>query len=537
MENIRTYIAQVYNSLSYEIQAVDAALKAHIAAFEAFKEAYEAKVDELEATDTDLYLEIDGLREVITTINNHIEDLKAEDTAIYLEIDGLRENLTQLQNAINNRIDEEVAALEDKILESAQDLESMIRATQDGLSAALRLIADNTALITANAAAIAKLETAVEILNSWAEVHQDEYDDLVQLVTKHVADITEQLENLNEKDLELEDNIGETSKALSALIEDTEKRFGEIEVYINENFDLQGAAIRNLENILNDLSAELGARLDALENRVSKIEIDVDALKAALEALDTALAEAEKRLDGKDKALEEMIHNIDKAIKDLKDDMWANRNDIAKNSEQIAAIFTSISKIQSELEDNAEWQKSMTTVTTQLNNAIAALWEAIDLLGTTLQENIDEAVANLTAEDAKIRAEIEAGLAEMLRLAINNDSGVMDNVRQFEIKMSGIVEELRAAIKNLANRVQSLVYVPEYDDHKAAISWAELTGEETYGILVKKSVLRYRVYAKADEDAADGNAYLDATTFKVLSGANRITLGCLVREATIKRTN
>ena len=35
-------------------------------------------------------------------------------------------------------------------------------------------------------------------------------------------------------------------------------------------------------------------------------------------------------------------------------------------------------------------------------------------------------------------------------------------------------------------------------------------------------------------DAAGGNAYLSATTFKVVTGGNRIVPGCLVREETIK---
>jgi hypothetical protein len=43
--------------------------------------------------------------------------------------------------------------------------------------------------------------------------------------------------------------------------------------------------------------------------------------------------------------------------------------------------------------------------------------------------------------------------------------------------------------------------------------------------------------AKADEDAEGGNAYLSATTFRIVTGGSRIVPGCLVREATIKRVN
>lgn len=58
--------------------------------------------------------------------------------------------------------------------------------------------------------------------------------------------------------------------------------------------------------------------------------------------------------------------------------------------------------------------------------------------------------------------------------------------------------------------------------------------DNRFGALEDAEALKQDAEAKADEDAAGGNAYLDATTFKVISGANRIMPGCLVREATIK---
>ena len=58
--------------------------------------------------------------------------------------------------------------------------------------------------------------------------------------------------------------------------------------------------------------------------------------------------------------------------------------------------------------------------------------------------------------------------------------------------------------------------------------------DNRFGALEDAKALEEDKEAKADEDAAGGNAYLDATTFKVISGANRIMPGCLVREATIK---
>ena len=286
MENIRTYIAQVYNSLSYEIQAVDAALKAHIAAFEAYKAQMQETIDSLYANDSSIAESVaDHARKILKYVDEKVAELQAQDDELWTKVFEVEESLSQAVNYLLTEMDDRDNALYAKVSEEIQtayaELNSMIELTQEALTVALKDIEDLFKKVQTNAAAIAKLETAVEILNSWAEVHQDEYNDLVQLVTKHVADLTEQIEALNEKDLELEANIGETSKALSALIEDTEERFGQIEVYIKENFDQQGSAIRNLENILNDLRAEF----DELANRVAANEIAIKELLARVQSI------------------------------------------------------------------------------------------------------------------------------------------------------------------------------------------------------------------------------------------------------------
>lgn len=59
--------------------------------------------------------------------------------------------------------------------------------------------------------------------------------------------------------------------------------------------------------------------------------------------------------------------------------------------------------------------------------------------------------------------------------------------------------------------------------------------DNRFGALEDAQALAEDAEAKTDEESKLGNASLKATTFKVLSGANRIVPGCLVREVTIKR--
>ena len=507
MENIRTYVAQAYNSLSYEIKAVDAALKAHIAAFEAFKAAYEEKVAELEATDTDLYGEINGLREVITTINNHIDDLRAEDEAIYLEINGLRENLTQLQNAINNRIDEEVKDLKADILDKFNILNTVILETEkrvnDKFMHTLELISDLDERIVANAAAIAELEAAIKALNEWVEAHGENYNELVQLITDQFTAINKDLEDLQAEDVAIYDYIKKTATELNNLIAKASQTIQGLKDLCSDQQNQIGAnkdAIYALQSLLAKLEADLDARLDALENRVDNIEIDIEALEKALADLETALENGlaetlylafknDEGVMGNVKAFEDKVSAL---VEELRNADGKIREDFAA---ELADILVRLASIDTELAEIAEWQTSVNTTLGQLSSQI---YEAIGLAETQLKKDIEEAVALLKAEDAKIREEIEAGLAETLYLAIKNDEGVMDNVRAFEEKMDNIVKALQSQINDLLARVQSIVLVPEYNDGKATIHFASLDGYPIIG----PSVLKYRVQAVKGEDAA-----------------------------------
>ena len=585
IENVRTYVAQVYNALSTEIAAVDAALQAHIAAFEAFKEAYEAKVDELEATDENLYVEINGLREVITTINNHIDDLRAEDEAIYLEINGLRENLTQLQNAINNRIDEEVKTLKDEILEKFNILNTVILETEkrvnDKFNHTLKLIAENTELILANAAAIADLEAAVEMLMDWVAGQEENNElqaELIAKVYEIVGEMEEQIAALTQKDNELEGLIGKTAGALQTYMDENDARLADLELFINENINSLGAGIRNLEAIINDLEARFGARLDALEERmdaaegkIADLEDQAAAMAKAIENIEAAIED----LKAMDEALAAEIANVDaaakaelkKARKELQDQIDAlveakedlqvrvavleelvadNTANIENNRKEIEANITAISNAVKQL-------GSLQATVNAMIQSSAIIDSALQAKDIELQKNIDAAVADLAAAVARIGA-VEDAVKALQELAetLATKAELKDEVAKIEKKMTDIqnmlltlitasedrandkiehlrglvadanelIAGLRGDVDNLAARVQSLVYVPEYADHKATIEWATITtgskvdaGFAIPTIIAKTSDLKYLVKA---ENAAEVASAIAANWSKVL---------------------
>lgn len=275
MENVRTYVAQVYNALSTEIAAANAALEAHIAAFEAYKEVVDAKLAGLEAEDGAIY---DLIGTTATALNNLIADLQAEDEAIYAEINGVRESLSQ---AINYLLSED-EAIKAQFEEKANEIYAEIAGVRENVSqvynSLMAEVAELTNQILANATAIAALEDAVEMLTDWALAHGEQYNELVQLVTKHVADLTAQIEALQEEDGAIYELIGETATALNNLIADANARMDEIEGVIEQNYNTTGAAIGALSNLINDIQADLNDRVSANEEAIKQLVERVQSL-------------------------------------------------------------------------------------------------------------------------------------------------------------------------------------------------------------------------------------------------------------------
>ena len=161
IENVRTYVAQVYNALSTEIAAANAALQAHIAAFEAYKEVVDAKLAGLEAEDGAIY-ELIGSS--VTALNNHIADLQAKDEEIYAEIESVRTSLGQAINFLQS----EDAALKAEFDEKVDAIYAEIEGVRANVAQVYTLLndmlSDLAGDVAANTEAIKKLFERVQSL-------------------------------------------------------------------------------------------------------------------------------------------------------------------------------------------------------------------------------------------------------------------------------------------------------------------------------------------------------------------------------------
>jgi hypothetical protein len=157
--------------------------------------------------------------------------------------------------------------------------------------------------------------------------------------------------------------------------------------------------------------------------------------------------------------------------------------------------------------------KSFSKKSEDLQMAIAC-GRALDESIVKLQREFDQFKVNvpiLSINSDEKTCEVAIGLKE----GINEES-------KFEVLMQ--VEDEEGNISY--DRIGTIEPIPGqiWDNRMGALEIAEAYAADGEKV-------------KQDEDSAEGNAYLKATTFKITTGADRIYPGCLVQEIKIKNVN
>lgn len=247
----------------------------------------------------------------------------------------------------------------------------------------------------------------------------------------------------------------------------------------------------------------------------------IQAIKGELANLDTRLAAAQKAADD--------------AMAEAKDAKaaaaQAEANAIAYTKEQVEALLAKVTEL--EAVHAADVEAALALITNnkkELDDKISQLLTADEEINKkidALQIYVDEFKNEMTAELAALETELNAAKAELAEaiedvketLGAEID-GLADRLTAVEATLeehASMIAELYAKYNTLDLRVQSLVYVPEYSDHKATLDWATVVSERgsmAYPtILAKSSDLKYLVKAenavKVAESIAETPEVLD----------------------------
>lgn len=506
-------------NLIVRVSALEDDLAAHLAAYEVFQTATVEDLANLFARTEQLFGQLEALSPEVTTIKAQIAEIKSE-------LLSLSEHLGEREADVDGKLAELFATFE-SLSPVIATMQAQILENNSALQSLAPVIATMQAQIAENFATLQSLSPKIEEL--------EEKD--AELDTK-IAEVRNQLVSLEPVISTMQSQINENRGTLESLSEylpelkaELEGKISAVDAKANE---LNGQ-LTALAEQLPVMFAEVNASIKAVADRVTKIEVDVEGLKAAIAGLQeakTAMEGAIDELQAQDSQLansiisyyEQAIAAVDDAVADLQAKIDANAEDIEANAEAVANAMIKIGEVETALntaidELTAQDAQLAGSILSYYEQAIAAtedvannletaigrideLEDALDALKTLGQEKL-EALQNA---DAALAAKIEEKTTEvmnmLLTVVVAAEDRANDKIAQLRSLVNdahSFIEELRGEISDLAKRVQSLVYVPEYSDGKANVHYGaaiNLKADWTlYDVtfIPAKTTLRYKV--------------------------------------------
>lgn len=330
---------------------------------------------------------------------------------------------------------------------------------------------------------IATLQEKVSTLEQSVSDLEDKIEELGQNSQPGLSDITEQL---NSYKLEVQGKID----TINALIESLQ------------------AADESLEQKIADLDNKVDAQRSWVETTFATLEQynglvdDIASIRTGIETINQDLADMETRLNEKIKtdiaaAVAGLESDIQEQVTEITDAYTAA---IGTAREEITAAYTSA--ISSAIDDCVASMKSWVNEKLANYYDIAAIDAKIELLQEAIAEGDAAADEKLASEIAAVNKAIETAKSELteayqeaITSAIETNNGVIDTkiaqqiqsvnnrideevqmlttrIDDIERRLSELedkVDDMADEITALLKRIQSVSYVPQYDDGKIEV--------------------------------------------------------------------
>lgn len=440
---------------------------------------------------TDYDTDIQNVNERVDVVEADFEkaiaDLQAEINAKF----ATKAELAALEETLNTTIDAEVAKLNAAIDKKADkaEVEAAIADLQKALADAKAELdaadAANKAAIDGAVARIVALEDAAKALQEAVSMNTMGIQNLTTALEVFQAEVEAQMDAvyayIDKMDQEIYSEIAVLSGAITSLT--------------NQIADLQledqyiYAEITKLQESISAVNALLEDEAAKRESEDAELQRQLNEVTATVATLYTLLNEESAARKYEDQVLAAEIRTLEGTISAVN----ALLNDTnATLAAHIAAYET--------------FEKSMQEAIANLNMATTNHEVAIESLENEL-DGVEEILDKLKEEDmnlAKSILDLQEAVTGMVNATYDELMGYIEALNGQIQDTQKTLTMLNNLVQDVFNRVQSIVFVPEYADHKGTINYAVLRvnphAENSTDLYVPEiSVLTYKVNA---EDAA-----------------------------------
>lgn len=457
-----------------DIKALQETMAQYAATFAEYQAAVAGQIAGLEAKDSQIESSIATINDAITRIDASLENkvdksnfeaFKAEAAAQYAilqdaveRIEDLEYNLSQLKK-------------EDKTLnERIQKFKSELT---EEINKAFGNIAANTDAIVALQGEVNKNKASIEATNN--------------SLNSAIAQITEEIEKLQAKDIELDAKNAELAAQIVANYAALETADAKIVEKINAEVEKLIAADDAISATVAANYAELSTKAADLQDQANML-LMVNGILTAENKAQAAALEAQAA-----------------DIKKVADDLLANYNELkqadadaaetfaqllaksdADQANEFAEVYKALDETNKELADkykelaadDAELAKWIANVSGTVDKNAVRIDKLDSSLADLMKEyesykkNIDKALLDLKNDLYDAKGEIVKLEEKTIAALEAQKKSLQEEIVAANEAIEAVKKELQTNIDKLAKRIQSIVYVPEYSDGKATIEYA-----------------------------------------------------------------
>ena len=331
-----------------------------------------------------------------------------------------------------------------------------------------------------------KIEESIDATNARIDKLEQE---TIPSIDEQIAAINVSLDALDAMDKELKgyiDGLQATADNLQEQINATNTKIGEVKAELQgEISDAKTDVLAKLESVKAELEAELtriNATIETLKAKDEELDKKIDDLKTYV---DTELGKTADWVEATFATLEQ-LNALSGEVAALKSLVDANKAEAAAN------LATAIANLETSLKAWVGEQLSNYYTIAQIDAKIAELQKTITDGDSALQEELNKLKTQLETT----KSEVTEAYKKAIKEAIETNNGVINAKIAEEIsKVNGLIEELDSKlaklqiqvdkntedIAKLLARIQSVSYIPEYDDGKVLVermsskSWGELS--------------------------------------------------------------
>ena len=545
VDNLTSEVNNKIASLEQQIAGINAT----IATLET-KAAHDADIQTLrnEMASMKTAIENDYNGKINTAVENLTKKINDAVSQLTGEIDDLEtlmntELAKKLDVAVYNADKEALAQTIAGINQAITDVNDALNAAKDRIKA------------LEDADYQGQIDAAKDRIQALEDAHfQDQIDAAKDRITK--------LENLLAGDWKGK-TVKQTIDALQEAIDDVAQSVADLESTVNGKINALDERLTKAEAAIKKINEEtipaLQAQVDDINNvKIPALQADIEALKSGkldkseFEAYKTATAatialmqQAIQNLqDTKlDKSVfDEKMEKVDKQIADIlaKFDDYVLKTTF-EDFVKIAATKAELAEVKAELEGRIKVCEDL----------LAGNWggktvqEYIDAKDAALQEQIDKIVKELIpALDERVKAlekTVNEVILPQIQFALDYEGdglqGYIDDkdaetlaaakaytdteVQKVRDELNAFKAQMYDLLHQLASRIQSIVYVPDYDDLKITSNMAKTTVPGVEGALYidQPTAITYKIlpaeYAAAVVDLAKASEFKDLLFFDV----------------------